>query len=102
MIPSNFKLVSFFARSLNKPLNYFIRGSRLISTLESSYLKSFGSSLKSHSLCVTLYEYDFSRIDKPGDNLEVITIISEDPNLFNIQAEDENTEFEEDNLDSRR
>ena len=51
---------------------------------------------------VTLYEYDFSRIDKPRDNLEVITIISEDPNPFNIQAEDENTEFEEDNLDSKR
>ena len=94
--------VSFYAKSLNKPLNYFIRGSRLISTLESSFLKSFGSSLKSHPLWVTLYEYDFSRIDKPRDNLEVITIISEDPNPFNIQAEDENTEFEEDNLDSKR
>ena len=94
--------VSFYAKSLNKPLNYFIRGSRLISTLESSFLKSFGSSLKSHPLWVPLYEYDFSRIDKPRDNLEVITIISEDPNPFNIQAEDENTEFEEDNLDSKR
>ena len=99
MVSCNCKLISFFTKSLNKPLNYFIPGSRLNSTFKSSYLKSLRSSFNSHSLWVT---FDFSRIDKPGDNLEVITILSEDPNPFNIQAEDENTEFEEDNMESKR
>ena len=48
------KLVCFFAKSLNKSLDYYIWGRILNLTQRSSYFKSFRSSLLSHLLCVTL------------------------------------------------
>ena len=40
----NCKVVSFFAKSLNKPLGYYIKGTRLDLNLDSSYFKSFNLS----------------------------------------------------------
>ena len=49
LIPrSNRKLVSFFAKSLNKLSKDFIQDRRLNLILESSYFKRFRSSLQSH------------------------------------------------------
>ena len=51
----NCKIISFFVKWLNQPLNDFIQGRRLELTLESTYLKCFRSSLQSHPLWVILY-----------------------------------------------
>ena len=48
MIPWNYKLLSFFIKSLNKPIKDHIQGIRLKSNLGLSYLKSFNSSLVSY------------------------------------------------------
>ena len=55
IIPCNKVAVLFFAKSFNKPLKYYILGSSLNLNLESSYFKSFRSSLQSHPMWVTLY-----------------------------------------------
>ena len=62
MIPCNFELVIFFAKSYKYPLEDNIQGRSFNFTLRSSYLKSFRSSLQFHPLWVTLYsemEYRF-------------------------------------------
>ena len=48
------KLVSFFYKPFNKPLEDYIKGRRLNLIVESIYLKSFTSSLQSHPLQLTL------------------------------------------------
>ena len=58
MIPCNFKLVLFFAKSFKKPLKGYIKDRRLNLTLGLSYYVSFSSSLQSHSLWVTLYKVE--------------------------------------------
>ena len=63
MIPCNFKLVLFFAKSFNKPLKGYIKDRRLNLTLGLSYYVSFSSSLQSHSLWVTLYKVEHFNLD---------------------------------------
>ena len=55
MISCNFKLVSFFDKSLNKPLKDYLLGKRLNLTEGSSYYISFRLFLQSRPLWVTLY-----------------------------------------------
>ena len=54
MVPYGCKLVSFFEKSLNKPLKYHIPDRKLTTAFNSSYLKNFKSFLQSHPLRVTL------------------------------------------------
>ena len=54
LVPWNCKLVSFFAKSLNKPVKDFIQGRRPKLTLKLPYLKYVKSSLRSHPLGETL------------------------------------------------
>ena len=63
-IACNCKLVAFFAKSSNTPLNKYIQGRRLNLTLESSYLMSFRSSLQSHPLWDSLTNSPRTLINK--------------------------------------
>ena len=54
IVSFNYKLLSFFSKSLNKPLKDYIQDRRLNLNLGLSYLKSFKSSLQSLPLWVTL------------------------------------------------
>ena len=71
------KVVSFFVKSLNKPLNPYILGKLINLNLESSYFKMCLSSLQSHPMRVTLYarvilEVKLSICVTPGLNGQVL------------------------------